>query len=233
LKDISFDVRAGEIVGIAGVAGNGQEELVEVLTGLRKHESGSITLEMQDISQMDVRERMYAGLAHIPQDRQRRGLVMKFSLVDNFLLGFEDSKPFKRGMMLDYREAETFANNLIKTFDVRTPGSQILARTLSGGNQQKAILAREFQRDPKLLIAAQPTRGLDVAAIEFVHNKLIHVRDQDKAVLLISMELTEIMDLSDRILVIYEGELVGEFESGQASPEQLGLLMAGSRSEQS
>jgi len=229
LKDITFDVRAGEIVGIAGVAGNGQEELVEVLTGLRKQESGSITLDMQDISQLNPRERMYAGLAHIPQDRQRRGLVMNFSLVDNFLLGYEDLKPFARGPMLDYREAEKFASKLIKMFDVRTPGSQILARTLSGGNQQKAILAREFQRDPKLLIAAQPTRGLDVAAIEFIHNELIKFRDQDKAVLLISMELTEILDLSDRILVIYEGEIVGEFKSGQATPEQLGLLMAGSK----
>jgi len=232
LKDISFDVRAGEIVGIAGVAGNGQEELVEVLTGLRKGQSGSIDLDGQDISQMDPRERMYAGLGHIPQDRQRRGLVMNFSLVDNFLLGFEDSKPFSRGPMLDYREAETFARDLIKTFDVRTPGSQILARTLSGGNQQKAILAREFQRDPKVLIAAQPTRGLDVAAIEFVHKKLIQFRDQDRAVLLVSMELTEILDLSDRILVVYEGEIVGEFNSGQATPEQLGLLMAGSKKEQ-
>ncbi len=154
---------------------------------------------------------------------------MNFSLVDNFLLGYEDLKPFARGPMLDYREAEKFASKLIKMFDVRTPGSQILARTLSGGNQQKAILAREFQRDPKLLIAAQPTRGLDVAAIEFIHNELIKFRDQDKAVLLISMELTEILDLSDRILVIYEGEIVGEFKSGQATPEQLGLLMAGSK----
>ena len=134
--------------------------------------------------------------------------------------------------MLDYREAEKFARNLIKTFDVRTPGSQILARTLSGGNQQKAILAREFQRNANFLIAAQPTRGLDVAAIEFVHKKLIQFPEhQDRAVLLISMELTEILDLSDRILVVYEGSIVGEFESGQATPEQLGLLMAGSKKE--
>lgn len=229
LKDISFNVRAGEIVGIAGVAGNGQEELVEVITGLRNLDSGSITIDNNEISQMDPRQRMYAGLGHIPQDRQRRGLVMNFSLVDNFLLGFEDLKPFARGPMLDYREAEKFALQLIKRFDVRTPGSQILARTLSGGNQQKAILAREFQRDPELLIAAQPTRGLDVAAIEFVHQRLIEFRDKDKAVLLISMELTEIMDLSDRILVVYEGEIVGEFNYGEASPEQLGLLMAGSK----
>ena len=229
LKDISFDVRAGEIVGVAGVAGNGQKELVEVITGLRKLASGSITIDREEISQMDPRQRMYAGLGHIPQDRQQRGLVMNFSLVDNFLLGFEDLKPFARGPMIDYREAEKFALKLIKTFDIRTPSSQILARTLSGGNQQKAILAREFQRDPKLLIASQPTRGLDVAAIEFVHKRLIEFRDQEKAVLLISMELTEILDLSDRILVVYEGKIVGEFISGQVTPEQLGLLMAGSK----
>ena len=182
LNDVSFDVRAGEIVGIAGVAGNGQEELVDVMAGLRKLDGGSITIDGEEISHMSPRQRMYAGLGHIPQDRQRRGLVMNFSLVDNFLLGFEDLKPFARGPMIDYREAEKFALKLIKTFDVRTPGSQILARTLSGGNQQKVILAREFQRDPKLLIASQPTRGLDVSAIEFVHKRLIEFRDQDKAV---------------------------------------------------
>ncbi len=232
LKDVSFDVRAGEIVGIAGVAGNGQEELVDVIAGLEKLDGGSITIDGEEISHMSPRQRMYAGLGHIPQDRQRRGLVMNFSLVDNFLLGFEDLKPFARGPMIDYREAEKFARNLIKTFDVRTPGAQVLARTLSGGNQQKAILAREFQRDPKLLIASQPTRGLDVSAIEFVHKRLIEFRDQEKAVLLISMELTEIMDLSDRILVVYEGKIVGEFVSGEATPEQLGLLMAGSKNTQ-
>ena len=229
LKGVSFDVHAGEIVGIAGVAGNGQTELVEVITGLRNLESGSIYLDQKDISEMTPRNRMYSGLGHIPQDRQRRGLVMKFSLVDNFLLGFEDSKPFARGMMLDYKEAERFSRESIEMFDVRTPGPNVLASTLSGGNQQKAIVAREFQRNPRVLIAAQPTRGLDVAAIEFVHNKLVELRDQDKAVLLISMELTEILDLSDRILVMYEGEIVGEFNAGEATPEILGLLMAGSQ----
>jgi simple sugar transport system ATP-binding protein len=229
LKDVSFEVRAGEIVGIAGVAGNGQSELVEAITGLRKSNSGKVTLNDVDITDTAPRERMYAGLGHIPQDRQRRGLVMDFSLVENFLLGFEDSPPFIRGPMLDYAEADRFARESIEMFDVRTPGIDVLARTLSGGNQQKAIVARELRRGPKVLIAAQPTRGLDVAAIEFVHNKLIELRDQDKAVLLISMELTEILDLSDRILVMYEGEIVGSFEAGQATPENLGLLMAGSQ----
>lgn len=229
LKDVSLEVRAGEIVGIAGVAGNGQSELVEAITGLRKSNSGKVTLNDVDITDTTPRERMYAGLGHIPQDRQRRGLVMDFSLVENFLLGFEDSPPFIRGPMLDYAEADRFARESIEMFDVRTPGIDVLARTLSGGNQQKAIVARELRRDPKVLIAAQPTRGLDVAATEFVHNKLIELRDQDKAVLLISMELTEILDLSDRILVMYEGEIVGSFEAGQATPENLGLLMAGSQ----
>ena len=229
LKDVSLEVRAGEIVGIAGVAGNGQSELVEAITGLRKSNSGKVILNDVDITDTTPRERMYAGLGHIPQDRQRRGLVMDFSLVENFLLGFEDSPPFIRGPMLDYAEADRFARESIEMFDVRTPGIDVLARTLSGGNQQKAIVARELRRDPKVLIAAQPTRGLDVAATEFVHNKLIELRDQDKAVLLISMELTEILDLSDRILVMYEGEIVGSFEAGQATPENLGLLMAGSQ----
>ncbi|MEA3396622.1 MAG: ABC transporter ATP-binding protein [Chloroflexota bacterium] len=229
LKDVSLEVRAGEIVGIAGVAGNGQSDLVEVITGLKDKESGGIFLGELDISEMTPRERMYAGLGHIPQDRQRRGLVMDFSLIDNFLMGFEDSSPFAQGPMLDYAAAEQFSRKSIQLFDVRTPGPHVLARALSGGNQQKMIVAREFQREPAVLIAAQPTRGLDVSAIEFVHKKLIELRAQDKAVLLISMELTEILDLSDRILVIYEGEIVGLFEAGQATPEMLGLLMAGSQ----
>ncbi|MDY6875491.1 MAG: ABC transporter ATP-binding protein [Chloroflexota bacterium] len=232
LRDVSFQVRAGEIVGIAGVAGNGQAELVEAITGLRKSNSGKVTLNDVDITDLTPRERMYTGLGHIPQDRQRRGLVMDFSLVDNFLLGFEDLHPFTRGPVLDYAEADRFARESIAMFDVRTPGTDVSARTLSGGNQQKVIVARELRRDPQVLIAAQPTRGLDVAAIEFVHNRLIELRDQDKAVLLISMELTEILDLSDRILVMYEGEIVGSFEAGQASPEILGLLMAGSHVEE-
>jgi ABC-type uncharacterized transport system ATPase subunit len=227
VKDVSFDVRAGEIVGIAGVAGNGQSELVEVITGLRKQDSGKIYLGDLDITDLTTRDRIYAGIGHIPQDRQRRGLVMDFSLVDNFLMGYEDSPPFAQGPMINYREAERFSEQSIEMFDVRTPNPQVTARTLSGGNQQKMIVARDLQRNPTLLIAAQPTRGLDVAATEFVHNRLVELRSQDKAVLLISMELTEILDLSDRILVIYEGKIVGSMDVGEATPEKLGLLMAG------
>lgn len=227
VKDISFEVRAGEIVGIAGVAGNGQSELVEVITGLKKQERGRIFLGEKDITKMTTRQRIYAGLGHIPQDRQRRGLVMDFTLVDNFLMGYEDSPPFARGPMINYGEAERFSEKSIEMFDVRTPSAEVTARTLSGGNQQKMIVAREFQRNPAVLIAAQPTRGLDISATEFVHNKLIELRERDKAVLLISMELTEILDLSDRILVIYEGEIVGSMLVSEATPEKLGLLMAG------
>lgn len=227
VNDISFEIRAGEIVGIAGVAGNGQNELVEVITGLIKQESGKIFLGERDITEATTRERIYAGLGHIPQDRQRRGLVMDFSLIDNFLLGYEDSPPFTLGPMINYPEAERFSERSIKMFDIRTPGAHVTARTLSGGNQQKMIVAREFQRNPAVLIAAQPTRGLDVAATEFVHNRLLELRDQDKAVLLISMELTEILDLSDRVLVIYEGEIVGSMNVSEATPEKLGMLMAG------
>jgi simple sugar transport system ATP-binding protein len=229
LKNINLEVCAGEILGIAGVAGNGQTELVDVITGLRRVNSGNIFVNGKDITGYSTRDRFYAGIAHIPEDRQRRGLVMQFSLVENMLLGFEDMPPFKKGMMIDYKASEKFAEESIKTFDVRTPDSKVLARTLSGGNQQKLILAREFQREPQLMVASQPTRGLDVAAIEFVHNELLALRRQNKAVLLISMELTEILDLSDRILVIYEGEIVGHFKSGTTTPEELGLLMAGVR----
>lgn len=229
VKNVSLEVCGGEIVGIAGVAGNGQTELVEVIAGLRSKKEGAIYLGDQEISEMNTRERIYAGLGHIPEDRQRRGLVMDFSLVDNTLMGFEDSPPFAKGPMLDYGQAERFTRESVKKFDVRTPGINVTARTLSGGNQQKLIVAREFQRNPQVLIAAQPTRGLDVAAIEFVHQELIDFRNMNKAVLLISMELTEIMDLSDRILVMYEGEIVGSIKGGEATPEQLGLLMAGSR----
>ncbi len=229
LKNASFEVKEGEIIGVAGVAGNGQSELVEVLTGLRRVHAGRIWLNGQDISHSSTRERMYLGLTHIPEDRHRRGLILQFSLTENFLLGFEDSRPFMRGPFLDYQVAEQYASESITKFDVRTPGLDVLAQTLSGGNQQKLIVAREIQRDPKMLIASQPTRGLDVAATEFVHNQLIALREKGKAILLVSMELSEILDLSDRILVMYAGEIVGLFNGGEVTTEQLGLLMAGSK----
>lgn len=227
LKDISFELREGEILGIAGVAGNGQTELVEVITGLRRQDSGSVYLDQKDIGFMSPRGRFQNGLAHIPEDRQRRGLIMQFALWENCLLGFEDSAPYKQGMILDQQTCIKFAKDSIQKFDVRTPSVDVAARTLSGGNQQKLIVAREFSRNPKVLIAAQPTRGLDVAATEFVQEKLMELREQDKAVLLVSMELTEILDISDRILVMYEGKIVGSFNRSEATLEKLGLLMAG------
>jgi simple sugar transport system ATP-binding protein len=229
IKNVSFEVKEGEIVGVAGVAGNGQSELVEVLTGLRRAKKGKITLNDEVITNASTRVRMYKGLAHIPEDRQRRGLILQYSLVENYLLGFEDSKPFMRGPFLDYKAAEQWTSRAISKFDVRTPSIDVLGQTLSGGNQQKLIVARELQRGPKMLIASQPTRGLDVAATEFVHNQLIDLRTQKKAILLVSMELSEIMDLSDRILVMYAGEIVGSFKGGEVTAEQLGLLMAGSK----
>ncbi len=229
LKDISFSARAGEIVGIAGVAGNGQSELAEVLTGLRETESGSIYLDGKEIRQLDTRQRIYEGLTWIPEDRQRRGLVMDFTVLENFLLAYEDAPPFAKGLVLDYDEAEDFASRAMKKFNVMASGPGAQAKTLSGGNQQKLIVAREFERNPRVLVASQPTRGLDVAATEFVHNQLIDLRDEGKAVLLISMELSEILDLSDRILVMYEGEIVGSFGAQETTAEELGMLMAGSR----
>jgi general nucleoside transport system ATP-binding protein len=227
LKNISFNLREGEIVGIAGVAGNGQTELVEVLTGLRPVNSGHVFLKGKDITHCTTRERMYQRLAHIPEDRQRRGLVMQFTLLENFLLGYEDTKHYIRGPFLNFKAIQEFASTITK-FDVRAPNLEVLAHTLSGGNQQKLIVAREIQRNPTVLIASQPTRGLDVAATEFVHNQLIDLRGKKTSILLVSMELSEILDLSDRIMVMYAGEIVGSFEVGKVTVEQLGLLMAGS-----
>jgi ABC-type uncharacterized transport system ATPase subunit len=229
LKNISFDVKAGEIVGVAGVAGNGQSELVEVLAGLRSVQAGSIWLNDRNISRSNTRQRMYLGLTHIPEDRHRRGLILQFSLTENFLLGFEDSKPFMRGPFLNYKAVEQYTSEAIAKFDVRTPGIDLLGQTLSGGNQQKLIVAREMQRNPKMLIASQPTRGLDIVATEFVHSQLIALREKGKAILLVSMDLSEILDLSDRILVMCAGEIVGSFNGGEATVEQLSMLMAGSK----
>jgi ABC-type uncharacterized transport system ATPase subunit len=226
---ISFDVRAGEIVGIAGVEGNGQSELAEVLTGLRRAEAGRVLIGGQDLTNRSPGELFRAGVAHIPEDRHQRGLVLDFSLLENLLLGFQDTPPYARGLELDYDVARRTAKRLLADFDVRAPSSETPARALSGGNQQKVILAREFERQPKLLIAVQPTRGLDVGATEFVRQQLVRQRSQGKAVLLISSELSEIMDLSDRIIVMYEGRIQGEVGAAEANEQMLGLLMAGAR----
>jgi simple sugar transport system ATP-binding protein len=227
LKGVSFDVNAGEIVGIAGIEGNGQSELVETLTGLRKATSGHIYVNGIDVLNNQPRALIEKGVAHIPEDRQNRGLILDFTVAENFILRNYYKSPFARGINLDYREVHAHARELISEFDVRTPHENVPARSLSGGNQQKVVVARELSGEPRLLIASQPTRGLDVGAIEFVHRRLLAQRDQGKAILLVSLELDEVMSLSDRILVIYEGQIVGEMTASEATEGELGLLMAG------
>ncbi len=227
LKGLSLSVRQGEIVGIAGVDGNGQTELVEVLTGLRKIESGKIYLDGRDMFHKTSKDYLKAGTAHIPEDRQLRGLILDFPVYENMVLGFEDSKPFARGIFLDFRKVKEWAAKLAASFDVRTPSVNVLASTLSGGNQQKVVLAREFARNPKLIVASQPTRGLDVGAIEFIHQQIVDAKQAGKGVLLVSLELSEIMNLSDRVLVIYEGRIIAEFQCSEATEAEVGFMMAG------
>ena len=227
LKGVSFDVKAGEIVGIAGIEGNGQCELVETLTGLRKATSGHIYVNGTNLANSNPRALIEEGVAHIPEDRQNRGLILDFTVAENFILRNYYKPPFAQGINLDYRKVHAHARELIEEFDVRTPSENVPVRSLSGGNQQKVVVARELSGEPQLLIASQPTRGLDVGAIEFVHRRLLAQRDQGKAILLISLELEEVMSLSDRILVIYEGQIVGEMTPDEATEGELGLLMAG------
>lgn len=224
---VSFTLRRGEIVGLCGVEGNGQTELVEALAGLRKPDSGRILIKERDLTGADPHTLRRAGLAYIPEDRHQRGLVLPFSLTENLLLGNSDDPPFSRWGWIDYEMAERTCQRLLKEFDVRAPGPRVPAAALSGGNQQKLIIARELMRQPDVLLAVQPTRGLDVGAIEFVHKQLVAQRDQQRGVFLVSFDLDEILDLSDRILVIYQGRIVGEFPSGKASRAELGLLMGG------
>ncbi|TLM97740.1 MAG: ABC transporter ATP-binding protein, partial [Actinobacteria bacterium] len=227
LRGLSFSVHGGEIVGIAGVDGNGQRELVEAIMGLRRPTGGQVLLRGKDITHADTKNTIEAGVSHVPEDRQRRGLVLEFDLVENLVLGDHAHPPFARWGVLNRGAMETEARKRIADYDVRTPSEHVAAGNLSGGNQQKLVLARELGRDPELLVAAQPTRGLDVGAIEFVHRRILAERDAGKAVLLVSMELEEIMTMSDRILVMYEGRIVAEFKGGEASEEQLGYHMTG------
>jgi ABC-type uncharacterized transport system ATPase subunit len=228
LKGISFEVKAGEILGIAGVDGNGQSELIEALTGLRSIDEGQVLLLGKDITNQTPRHISEAGLSHIPEDRHKHGLVLDFTVSENMVLGTYFHPAYTRNGFLDYKAIDKHAEDLVKEYDVRTSSIYNKARSLSGGNQQKAIIAREIHKRPNLLVAAQPTRGLDVGAIEFVHKQLIEQRDQGKAVLLISFELDEIMNVSDRIAVIYEGQIVGEVLPRETNDQELGLMMAGS-----
>jgi len=227
VKGVSFTVCGGEIVAIAGVSGNGQTELIEALTGLRKVESGSIRLKGVDITHAAARQTIESGLSHVPEDRHRRGLVLDFDLAENMILGDHRKSPFAKHGIMDAAQIRDVTEQRISDFDVRTPSSRVAAQTLSGGNQQKLVLAREVGRNPDLLVAAQPTRGLDVGAIEFVHNRILAERDAGKAVLLVSLELEEVQSLADRILVMFEGQIVREFAAGEASDEDLGYYMTG------
>jgi general nucleoside transport system ATP-binding protein len=227
VNGLSLDVKAGEILGIAGIDGNGQRELIEAITGLRSASSGRIMLNGKEITNMKPRKIMKAGVGHIPEDRHKRGLVLDFPIGENMVLETYYEKPFARNGFMNFKQIYKHAEKLIQEFDVRTPSSRIEARALSGGNQQKAIIAREVHSNPDLLLAAQPTRGLDVGAIEFIHKRLIEQRDHGKAVLLLSFELDEILNVSDRIAVIYEGQIVGIVQASETNDKELGLMMAG------
>ncbi|WP_421384684.1 ABC transporter ATP-binding protein [Bacillus salacetis] len=229
VRGLNLTVRAGEIVGIAGVDGNGQSELIEAITGLHKASSGTVKLNGKEIQNNKPRNITESGVAHIPQDRHKHGLVLDFPIGENMVLQTYYQKPFSKSGIMNFKQVYKKAASLIGEYDVRTPSEYTLARALSGGNQQKAIIGREIDRNPDLLIAAQPTRGLDVGAIEFIHKRLIEQRDNNKAVLLVSFELDEIINVSDRIAVIYEGEIVAVVDPKETTEQELGLLMAGSK----
>lgn len=226
LKGISFELYEGEILGIAGVEGNGQKELAEVLTGLRKVYEGRTEFLGKDVTNKPSRYLRGRGLCYIPEDRTRIGLILEFDVTENLVLGSHFKKPFSNGFSFDYEVAKRYAHELISKFDIRTPSENTVTKYLSGGNLQKVVVAREFSRNPKLIIASQPTRGLDVGAIEYIHKRILDMRNSGKAVLLISADLDEILKLSDRIAVIYEGEIVS-YVSPKISEEEIGLLMAG------
>lgn len=232
VKDVSLSARAGEILGIAGVDGNGQTELIEAITGLTKIESGRILINNTDIAALPVRKRNEQGLGHIPEDRHKFGLVLDFSLEDNIILENYYKEPFSKNGILNRDKIHNYADELIKQFDVRSAeGGITKARSMSGGNQQKAIIAREVDRSPEVMIVAQPTRGLDVGAIEYIHKRLLEERDKGKTILLFSLELDEILNLSDRIAVMYEGKIVGIVDADKTNENELGLMMAGGGAE--
>ena len=229
VENVSFEVHAGEIVGIAGVQGNGQTELVEALTGLRKATSGVIALDGKDLTHSNPRERHQMGMAHIPEDRQRQGLVGGLSVAENLVLTRYHDDQFSHGVIVDWEAADAIAETLISEYDIRTPNRETGVGTLSGGNQQKVIVARELSRDLRLTIAAQPTRGVDVGSIEYIHSRIVKERDAGTAVLIVSTELEEVMALSDRLLVMYRGKVVAELDPKKVTPMEVGLYMAGSR----
>ncbi|MDX6485903.1 MAG: ral nucleoside transport system ATP-binding protein, partial [Gaiellaceae bacterium] len=230
VRGVSLSVRAGEIVALAGVDGNGQTELIDAITGLRRPSEGRVTVGGRDLTRASAHEFLDRGVGHIPEDRHRRGLVLEFSLAENLVLHDYAKEPFAKNGFLKPGNILAFAKKLLTEFDVRGGTETTRASALSGGNQQKVVIAREVARDPQVLIAAQPTRGLDVGAIEFVHRRLVEQRDEGKAVLLVSLELEEVLSLADRILVIYEGRIAGEF-APSVTEEELGIAMTGGHRE--
>lgn len=230
VNNVSFQVRKGEIVCIAGIDGNGQSELVYGLTGLSSIESGEVFINGENITKNSIRRRNMAGLSHIPEDRHKDGLILDYNLAENLILKNYFKPGFQKGGFLNFKKSKEYAEKLIEQFDIRSgQGAKTTVRSMSGGNQQKAIIARELDLDPEILVAVQPTRGLDVGAIEYIHRQLVEKRDEGKAVLLVSLELDEVMNVSDRILVIYEGEIVADVNPKEISIQELGLYMAGSK----
>ena len=230
VKNVSFEVRAGEIVGIAGVAGNGQSELLESVSGMRDQASGTVRLKGIPLSlegDDGAHRARKAGLAHVPEDRQRMGLVTALEEWENAMLGYQDDPAYGKGIILDGNAARAKAREHIKQFDIRPANERLKTANFSGGNQQKIVLAREMSSNPEVLIVGQPTRGVDIGAIEFIHNQIIKMRDAGKAILLVSVELDEIRSLADRILVMFDGQIVGEADPATATESELGLMMAG------
>ena len=228
LKDFNLNVRKGEIVGIAGVEGNGQSEIVEAITGMRNIEDGKIFFKGNEITHKSIRNRIDAGISHIPEDRHKRGLILDYTMEENMVLKAYKNEPFSKRGLINKEEITKYTNDIIETFDVRSgEGGISMARTLSGGNQQKAIIGREIFSNPDLLIAVQPTRGLDVGSIEYIHKRLIEQRDSGKAVLLVSLELDEILNVSDRIAIVNNGELIGIVNANETDENEVGLMMAG------
>ncbi len=233
LKGADFEVRAGEIFGIAGVAGNGQDELVEAIVGLRRPTAGQVTLDGQDVTGHPPRRMNEAGVAYVPADRHRFGMILSFPVADNLILTSYHRKPYARGILRNPAAIERDATAAIKKYDIRTPSANVKASTLSGGNQQKVVVAREFDRDLRLLVLDQPTRGLDVGSIEFIHRQVIAKRDAGTAVLLVSAELDEVLEMSDRIGVMFEGRIVAIIDGRAADKNEVGLLMATGGAERS
>jgi simple sugar transport system ATP-binding protein len=228
VNGVSFNVRSGEIVGIAGVQGNGQTQLVEAITGMRPPVSGKILVSGIDVTDASPRQVHNQSVAHVPEDRQRAGLVLQFTVAENMVLDSYHSRPYSRGLVMDWRTTKEVAERLVRQYDVRTPSIEVPLSNLSGGNQQKVIVAREFGReDVRLVVASQPTRGLDVGSIEYIHERIVEQRDQGSAVLIVSTELDEVMALSDRILVMYRGTVVAEVSPKDTTAAQIGLYMAG------